>query len=847
MINAHSSLPAVAATAPAGLQIAVCLDARVRDKADAIAQAARLLQDLGCVAPGYATGMQAREAQAETFLGHGVAIPHGRAEDRALVLRDAVAVLQVREGLDWNAGQNVHLVVAVAARSDAHITLLRRLAGLLQTPRLQALFTTGDAQQVIDVLQGQADPAPPAARPAAADLAEAREWTIAYPNGLHARPATRWAEAARGFASRIQVRHGDEVADARQMASLLQLGLREGDKVTVSAEGPDASAAVQRLCAVAQALVVQERADADAAARKAAESPVTGWLPPLARPVFVGLGASPGLAVARIHQWRVEAAEIPDLPEPLSVGGARLHAALAETQGQLRALHDDTRRRLGEGDAAIFSAQAEWLGDTGLITRACQFMVQGHGVAWAWDQAVEEGAVRLQVLDNPALAARAADLRDVGRRVLVQLQPSLAAAGPDGLPEGGCILVAADLSPSETAQLDTARVAALVTAQGSPTSHTAILARTLGLPAAVAAGGGVLGMADGALAIVDGANGRIYLDPSEQDLASARAHMAEQRALQERVAAQRSLPAITTDGVRIEVCANVNLPEQVPLALSQGAEGVGLMRTEFLFLERGSTPGEDEQYETYRAMAQALEGRPLIVRALDIGGDKQVAHLELPREDNPFLGVRGARLLLRRPDLLEPQMRALYRAARDGARLSVMFPMVTGAQELLALRAACERLRAELDAPVLPLGIMIEVPAAAVQADALARHADFFSIGTNDLTQYVLAMDRQNPQLAAEADSLHPAVLRMVRATVQGAATRARPVGVCGGLAGDPFGALLLAGLGVGELSMTPNDIAGVKAGLRAASLRQLQALADRALGCEDAAMVRELAKEVMA
>ena len=306
-------------------------------------------------------------------------------------------------------------------------------------------------------------------------------------------------------------------------------------------------------------------------------------------------------------------------------------------------------------------------------------------------------------------------------------------------------------------------------------------------------------------------------------------------------------PAITTDGVRIEVCANVNLPEQVPLALSQGAEGVGLMRTEFLFLERGSTPGEDEQYETYRAMAQALEGRPLIVRALDIGGDKQVAHLELPREDNPFLGVRGARLLLRRPDLLEPQMRALYRAACDGARLSVMFPMVTSVQELLALRAACERLRAELDAPVLPLGIMIEVPAAAVQADALARHADFFSIGTNDLTQYVLAMDRQNPQLAAEADSLHPAVLRMVRATVQGAATRARPVGVCGGLAGDPFGALLLAGLGVGELSMTPNDIAGVKAGLRGASLRQLQALADRALGCEDAAQVRELAKEVTA
>ncbi|EGD16903.1 phosphoenolpyruvate-protein phosphotransferase [Xanthomonas hortorum ATCC 19865] len=435
----------------------------------------------------------------------------------------------------------------------------------------------------------------------------------------------------------------------------------------------------------------------------------------------------------------------------------------------------------------------------------------------------------------------AADLRDVGRRVLAQLDPAAAGAGLTDLPDQPCILLASDLSPSDTANLDTERVLGLATAQGGPTSHTAILSRTLGLPALVAAGGQLLDIEDGVTAIIDGSSGRLYINPSELDLDAARTHIAEQQAIREREAAQRALPAETTDGHHIDIGANVNLPDQVAMALAQGAEGVGLMRTEFLFLESGRTPSEDEQHATYLAMAQALEGRPLIVRALDIGGDKQVAHLELPHEENPFLGVRGARLLLRRPDLLEPQLRALYRAAKDGARLSIMFPMITSVPELIALREICARIRAELDAAEVPIGIMIEVPAAAAQADVLARHADFFSIGTNDLTQYVLAIDRQNPELAAEADSLHPAVLRMIRSTIEGARKHGRWVGVCGGLAGDAFGASLLAGLGVQELSMTPNDIPAVKARLRGTALSTLQQLAEQALDCETAEQVRAL------
>ncbi|MBV6815604.1 phosphoenolpyruvate--protein phosphotransferase [Xanthomonas campestris pv. passiflorae] len=818
----------------------VRLRASARDKDDAIAQAAQLLVAAGCVAPGYDASMRRREGLANTFLGHGLAIPHGVGEDRHLVRRDGIAVLQLPDGVEWNPGQVTRLVVGIAAQSDTHITLLRRLTRLIQDPaQLEALFSTDDPGVIVAALTG--DRAPETNAAPATDLAETFEWTIAYPSGLHARPATRWAETARGFSARAQVRAGDQAAaDAKSLVGLLQLGLRAGDRITVSAEGSDAAELLKRLRAVMDSLTAQEKADAERAAQRRA-APVAGWTPPQAQPAIVGIGASPGVAIGIVHRLRAAQTEVADQPVGLGDGGAQLHDALTCTRQQLAAIQDDTQRRLGASDAAIFKAQAELLNDTDLITRTCQLMVEGHGVAWSWHQAVEQMASGLAALGNPVLAGRAADLRDVGRRVLAQLDPAAAGAGLTDLPEQPCILLASDLSPSDTANLDTARVLGLATAQGGPTSHTAILSRTLGLPALVAAGGQLLDIEDGVTAIIDGSSGRLYIDPSAQDLDAARAHIAEQQAIREREAAQRALPAETSDGHHIDIGANVNLPDQVAMALTQGAEGVGLMRTEFLFLESGRTPSEDEQHATYLAMAQALDGRPLIVRALDIGGDKQVAHLELPHEENPFLGVRGARLLLRRPDLLEPQLRALYRAAKDGARLSIMFPMITSVPELVALRAICARIRADLDAPEVPIGIMIEVPAAAAQADVLARHADFFSIGTNDLTQYVLAIDRQNPELAAEADSLHPAVLRMMRSTIDGARKHERWVGVCGGLAGDAFGASLLAGLGVQELSMTPNDIPAVKARLRGAALSQLQQLAEQALACETAEQVRAL------
>ncbi|MEA1648050.1 phosphoenolpyruvate--protein phosphotransferase [Nitrospirillum sp. BR 11164] len=822
------------------------LGARPAGKRDAIGEAAQMLVAAGCVDPAYEQSMVRREEVANTFLGQGVAIPHGLGEDRHLVRRNGLAILQVPDGVEWNAGQRARLVVAIAAQSDAHITILRRLTRLIQDgDRLDRLLVTTDAGEIAAALGHETPPAGRADEGGAGapvgDLGPGFDWTVDYPSGQHARPAAHWVDTARRFAAQVRVRHGDQPADAKNLIALLQLGLRAGDTVVVSAAGTDAAGALGAMRQAMSGLSAQEKMDAALAASRARQTPRTGWTPPAPLTAIGGVPAAPGLAIGPLHVLKAADPMVPDNPVALAEGGSLLQEALSRTRQQLKALADDTARRLGAADAGIFKAQAELLNDTDLITLACQLMVDGHGVAWAWNQTVDRMAGRLAALGNPVLAARAADLRDVGRRVLGHIDPSLRANSLLDLPDTPCVLVAPDLSPSDTAGLDPARVVGLATASGGPTSHTAILARTLGLPAVVGGGGALLELADGTSAILDGQSGQLYLEPSDADLESARQWLAVKAEARAREAEARALSARTRDGHTVSIGANINLPDQAAFALSQGAEGVGLMRTEFLFLERGETPSEDEQFEIYRAMAEALGNRPLIVRALDIGGDKQVAHLNLPHEENPFLGVRGARLLLRRPDLLEPQLRALYRAARAGASLSIMFPMITTAAEIIALRAVSERIQAEVEAPAVPLGIMIEVPAAALQAESLARHADFFSVGTNDLTQYTLAIDRQNPRLAAEADSLHPAVLRLIQATVAGAAKQDRWVGVCGGIAGDPFGAALLTGLGVQELSMTPREVSAVKARLRDSELTALRALAARALACEAAEDVRAL------
>ncbi len=808
-------------------------------KEAAIREACGLLAAGGYIDPAYAESMLRRETVAETYLGHGVAIPHGMNADRGLIKHNGLAILQVPGGLTWNEGQTVKLIVAIAAQSDDHISVLRRLTRLFQDEAaLEKLFDTEDPLAIIGALDEAAAANFAAETATPADLALKVEWTVDYPNGLHARPASRWVDAAKAAGTRLQVRRGADAADPTRLVSLLQLGLRAGETVTISADGDDAAVALSTFMRVIEGLSAEEKADA---AKALAPVGRKGWTPATNLKTFSGIAAAPGVVVAPVHVLKSAAVEVADVPMDLVLASTLLDQAIAATLSELKAVAAEAAVKVGQAEAAIFEAHAELLNDPEILLKASTLVVGGHGPAWSWRAAVEEVAGSLEGNANALLAARASDVRDVGRRVLAKLAPEVASGSAIVLPSTPSILIATDLAPSDTIGLDTKLIAGLATAQGGPTSHTAILARTLGLPAVVALGAGLLDIKAGTTAILDGAAGRLYLDPTDADLASARAFIEAdvRRAASE--AEGRALAATTTDGRTIEIGANVNKPADVASAIDQGAEGVGLMRTEFLFLDGGHTPSEEEQFTTYSAMVENLGGRPLIVRTLDIGGDKQAPHLKLPREENPFLGVRGTRLTLRRPDLMRPQLRALYRVAKTGANLKIMLPMITSLDEILAVRAVAEEIRAELGAPAVPLGIMVEVPSTAVMADIYAEYVDFFSIGTNDLTQYTLAIDRQHPELAAEADSLHPAVLRLIRKTVEGAAAHGRWVGVCGGIAGDPFGASVLAGLGVNELSMTVRDIPAVKVRLRSASMTELKALADKAIAARTANEVRAL------
>ena len=820
------------------------------DKASAIREVGELLLRAGYVDTPYVASMAEREKAADTFLGAGVAIPHGKVEDKNCVLHDGIAVLQVPAGVEWNPGQTARLVVGIAAKSDGHLAILKRLTQLIQDEtKIAHLSGTDDAAAIVSALSD--DRAAEASKPADAEDLEVRaEWVIDYPSGLHARPASLWVKAAKALEGPLRLRRGTDAADPRNLLSLLRLGIKAGETLVISASGDRAEASVRRMREVMAGISAQEKEDFERAARKAADAapPKNAWLPPSGKAALKGVSASPGMATGTIVRLGARDIAVEDEPASLEESARLLEGAIDKARRQLEEVVEETVRRLGQNEAAIFRAHLGILEDTRLLTLASRAIVAGHGAAWAWNHAVETLADELASIDNQLLAARAADMRDVGRRVLSALreeggtQESPYLSGTPGSP---VVIVAEDLSPSDTAGLDRERVAGLVTALGGPTSHTAIIARTLGLPAVVALGRDLLERT-ASTAIVDGDTGRLWLDPTEEDLSAARERMRALREKEEADRASRLEPGKTADGRAIAVAANVNRPSQVAEALDMGCEGVGLMRTEFLFLERDTTPTEDEQFEIYRAMLKALGGRPLIVRALDIGGDKRVPHLNLPHEENPFLGVRGVRLLLRRPELLHPQLRALYRAAKEGDGLSVMFPMVGTLEEIRRFRTVCEEVRASLDAPRIPLGIMVEVPAAALLAEEYAPEVDFFSIGTNDLTQYTLAIDRQNPELAASADSLHPAVLRLVRRTVEGDEKHGRWVGICGGIAGDPFGASLLVGLGVTELSMSPRDIPAVKARLRANDYAKLKALAEKALEQDSAEAVRRLDQEVL-
>jgi phosphoenolpyruvate-protein phosphotransferase len=813
------------------------LQSALTNKHDAIRQVGQLLVNSDCIEAGYIDSMLGRELVANTYLGNGIAIPHGLPKDRDLIKRTGIAVVQIPAGTTWNPGETARLIVGIAAKSDEHIEVLRRLTRVLgDKEQVERLTQTKDPHDIIEALTGERPAAPPASE-AVADYAHFFDAVVLYKTGLHARPAAFFVNVAKKFQANIQVRHGSEVGNAKSLMSLLTIGAEHGATIRVSAEGPDALAALdalQKTLAESQG----DEAEETPAPTPASSTDGPGWTPLQASSTIEGISASGGLAIGPTRQYKQRAIVVEDHPGDSAVEGNRFQTALDTAQAELAKLYEEVKVRLGSGKAAIFNVHSEFLNDSSLIQQTIVLIYQGHSAAWSWQQSINERVSKLQKLDDPILAGRAVDISDVGQRVLRHLVDTTEVK-PVSIHEP-VILIAEDLTPSDTAELDPDTILGFCTARGGPTSHTAIIARSLGIPAIVGAGADVLTIADGMLSILDGSSGKLYLKPAESDIQTARDMQKQLQRAQDVANSNRFAPAITTDGHRVEIAANINRAADAQQAITAGAEGVGLMRTEFLFLARDTVPTEDEQFEAYKAMVLALEGRPLVIRTLDIGGDKEVPYLNLPKEDNSFLGIRGIRLCLVRPDLFFPQLRAIYRAAAYGP-IQIMFPMISTLEDVEQACAAAEEVRNELHAPKLPLGIMIEVPSAAILADQLAPVIDFFSIGTNDLTQYTLAMDRLHPQLAKQADALHPAVLRMIDATVKAAKKEGKWVGVCGGLAGDPKGATILTGLGVSELSVSVPSVASIKEHIRNHSFAEMEQIAQQALQCRTAAEVRSL------
>lgn len=810
----------------------VQLHARVTNKAEAIRAAGSLLVNSQYMKPGYVDSMLAREKVANTFLGNGIAIPHGLPKDRELIIRTGISVVQVPEGIEWNRGETVYLVVAIAARSDEHIGILANLTNVLTDEvTVNRLAKTNDPDDIIRALSGEraSSPAPVEAMD---DFPDYVDLIIQNPTGLHARPATVFASLAKTFSAEVHVRYGDRIINGKSLANLLKLGVESGGLIRVMARGPDKTGALQALKEAVESGLGEEEEEA------AEASPAYEWEAEPDQVVIPGIPASPGLAIGPLRHFIRRKLVVEATARDLDAEKIHLKEAVAAARGQLHELYQEVKARSGAGQASIFLAHAEFLDDPDLFQAVEAQIDAGASAGWAWQQVIEARVNELQQVSDQLIAARAVDLGDVGSRVLSFLAHRIE-EGPL-MPTEPVILLADDLTPSDTAGLDPALILGFCTAGGGPTSHSAIIARALGIPAVVGAGPALLNQPEGSEAILDGHRGNLYIAPSPTTLQAARKAqqtMANQREIEKLRCYE---PALMTDGHRVEVVANISRVEETAQAVNAGGEGVGLLRTEFLFLDRTTAPGEEEQFVAYRDMAQALNGLPLIIRTLDIGGDKTAPYLDMPAEQNPFLGVRGIRLCLARPDIFRDQLRAIYRAASYGL-VRIMFPMVTTIEDLEAARTIAAEVRWELGAQAVDIGIMIEVPSAVLMAEELAQSVDFFSIGTNDLTQYVMAIDRGHPILGKQADGLHPAVLRMVDRTVQAATAAGKWVGVCGGIAGDPLGAAILAGLGVTELSVSIPSLAAIKAQIRRLSLKRARILAQQALRCRTASEVRSL------
>lgn len=930
----------------------VRMQATASTKEEALSVLSEILIADGLTDAAYLQGLKDREMQSSTYLGQGIAIPHGTPESRSSIKQTGVRLVHFADGVVWNdAGDVVHLAVVIAAQSDEHLQILQRLTRALGDDVADRVKNARTADEIIAILGGDApknlmladglvktDSTAndtdelylqaiqllknqgllaslflPTHKPTALSQAVScvvlenqhvvtpamaiaanntqalaviaandqvdhakldgvldilmgeqfakavqandrktmlgllgiesqADWVmasivLANEHGLHARPATALSELAKEVSGEIKVSvdHGAFVS-AKSLTRLLSLGAVKGQTLNFIAEpATDAVAHLDKLIAAVKAglgeavkATVETTSSLDGIATKAADAIVTGVK-------ASAISASQGLAVGEAYIAKQERHTYPMTAQIPSEEMSKLAAAIEAVKADLASLVAGARNA---EIAQIFTAHIALLEDEEVVYGAKDGIDDGLSAPAAWHAFIEQLAKTQASLNNHLLAERAQDLRDIGNKVLLKLlgkEDSQAPANP-------YVLIKEDLVPSDVANLDPTRVAGIITAVGGASSHSAIVARALGIPALVGAGMGVLEIANGTKVLLDGGDGWFVVEPSEDLINDCQQEQIERRE-QKRLAVQRAAePAITTDGHRVEIAANLGNVADTANAVANGAEGVGLLRTELVFMSHTQVPDINTQIADYEQVFDALDGRPLVVRVLDIGGDKALPYLPMPSEENPFLGLRGIRLLLDRPEFLRSQLTALILASK-GRDLRIMFPMIGRIEEWRAARKILDEVLAEHPHDNLQVGIMLEVPSAAVMVDQFAKEVDFFSVGTNDLTQYVLAIDRGHPLLSKDADGLHPSVLRLIAQTVTAAHANGKWVGVCGELASDPKAVPILIGLGVDELSMSGSSIALTKAQVRTINYEAVKDLAKQALSCETASEVRALSQ----
>ncbi|MEH2092508.1 phosphoenolpyruvate--protein phosphotransferase [Nostoc sp.] len=661
--------------------------------------------------------------------------------------------------------------------------------------------------------------------------------------GLHARPAAQFVGTAARFQSQILVQNltrNTGLVRGDSINQVTTLGVRQGHELVINATGSDADEALAAL----QALFANNFGEDNLALNSppAFHHQVT----PATHGELSGIAASAGVAIARVVHYQPTHITITEyhVDDPESEW-QRVQAAIHTARQEIQAVFSQASLQIGDTEAAIFDAQLLFLEDPVLLEAAYGRISDHHiNAEAAWQAVVDEVATSYRTLEDSYLQERVDDVVDVGQRVLRLLAGNLPANLHFDEP---AILVATDLTPSDTARLDPTKVLGICTTSGSATSHSAIIARTLGIPAVLGVDAQVLHLADGTLMALDGESGKAWVEPESHILDLLAAKQSAWQTAQQEARATAHQPAITRDGRQVKVFANIGSINDVQVAVASGAEGVGLLRTEFLYLDRTSAPTEEEQLEVYQAIAQILDNRPLIIRTLDVGGDKPLPYLRVGfPEANPFLGWRGIRFCLDRVDLFKTQLRAILRAS-VGHQIKIMLPMIATLGEVRAAKVILGEVQTELNQAgisfdaAIKVGIMVEVPSAVAIADQLAAEVDFFSIGTNDLSQYVMASDRTNPRVANLADALHPAVLRMVQQTIQAAHAAGISVGLCGELAADTLATPILLGLGLDELSVNPQSIPGVKQAIARLSIVESEAIVASALQQDSAVHVREL------